>query len=157
MHINYTPEPIDFWVRFYKLSIEEQPQYQLGGDLPGYRAYRPLLLQHGAGLGSFFKSLYRWALPLLKSAGKHALTAGSHIASDVAAGQPLTDSVKKHARQATGELLKETGEKVMKGKGVGKRPRQRKMLKALKRKRTSISAPFIKRKFSGLNDALHKE
>lgn len=120
MHVTYLPENTQVWLEFYKSTISTNPQYQFGGELPGFRAYAAYH-HRGAGLGSFFKSLFRMALPLLKSAGKHALSSGSRIAADLSQGRDLKDSLKEHGRNAAGALLHETADRIQKGKGLGKR------------------------------------
>jgi hypothetical protein len=124
MHVNYIPEDINFWLNYYKHSIAIQPQYQIGGELPGYRAYSPY--HRGAGLGSFFKSLFRVAMPLFKTVGKQALISGSKIAADVSQGIPLKDSAIAQGRDAAGELLKKAGERIQRGRGLGRRMNKRK-------------------------------
>ena len=58
---------------------------QAGGDLPGFIGAST---QYGNGLGGIFRSLFRMALPLLKSgfslAKPHLRTAATNIAGDVA-------------------------------------------------------------------------
>lgn len=124
MHVLYVPENTDYWLSFYKHSISTNPHYQLGGNLPGFRAYSPS--HRGAGLGSFFKSLFRVAMPLLKSAGKQALIAGSKIVNDVSQGVPLKESARVHSKTAAGELLRATADRMQYGTGLGKRKRSKK-------------------------------
>lgn len=146
MHILYAEESPEFWIGFYKLTIAEQAQYHLGGgNLPGFRAYSAF--QRGAGLGSFFKGLFRAALPLFKSAGKQAVVAGSSIATDLLNGRNLKDSVKEHGKTAASTLVRETvntlNEKLSNqdGKGLGNR-QTKKNVQAIKRR-----APHRKRSF----------
>lgn len=147
MHIEYIPENIDFWIHFYKSSIDDHPQFHLGGELPGFRRYVPPVLQRGAGLGSFFKSLYRLALPLFKSAGSHALSAGSKIAADLAEGKDLREVAIKHGREAAGNVLHDAGKKIS-GKGLGKRKKNAKATIPLKKRRTSKTSSFAKKQSS---------
>jgi hypothetical protein len=134
MHATYIPESIDYWIKYYEDSIKSS-QFQLGGDLDGFRAAFPFH-QRGGGLGSFFKSMFRLAMPLFKSAGIHALSAGSKIAADLAKGRNLKESFSEHGRDAAGNMLHETADMItkQKGKGVGTR---------IKR---SAAVPFYKRK-----------
>lgn len=91
MHVPYIPESTDYWLKIYKESLALQPQYQLGGNLRGFRAFSAH--HRGGGLGSFFKGLLRFAVPLLKTAGKQALITGSKVAADIAEGRNFKESV----------------------------------------------------------------
>ena len=72
----------------------------MGGAIPGFVG-QPY--QRGAGIGSFFRSIFRMAAPVLKRAakavGKQALKTGASIVADVAKGeifcQPLSNMEKK--------------------------------------------------------------
>uniref|UniRef100_A0A915K2R3 Uncharacterized protein n=1 Tax=Romanomermis culicivorax TaxID=13658 RepID=A0A915K2R3_ROMCU len=58
------------------------------------------------------------AVPLLKSAGKHA--PGSKVAGEVATGRTFKDSVSDHGREAVGQVLHGTADRIVKGqKGKG--------------------------------------
>lgn len=124
MHTLYIPEGPEFWIQYYESTLNNG-QYQIGGDLPGFRAFYPN--HRGAGIGSFFKSLFRYAVPILKTVGKEALKTGSKIASDVASGQNFKDSALLHGKHAVGSILETEGKKLtnQSGKGVGKRPRSK--------------------------------
>ena len=64
--------------------------------------------QRGYGLGSFFQSLARKAIPLLKTGaktvGKAALNTGVNIAKDILTGNNLKDSAKARLRQSAQTL-----------------------------------------------------
>jgi hypothetical protein len=144
MHVIYSPEDIDYWLDFYKSSISGNQQYQLGGVLPGFRAYAPY--HRGGGIGSIFKSLYRLMLPMLKTVGKQALVTGSRVAADLASGQDLKSTLKSHGRDAASTMLSEAAERIkQQGQGIGRRKRKRRV-KTVKRKRTKKSSSFKKRK-----------
>jgi len=55
MHINYSPENAEYWLKLYQASLNSQ-QYQLGGDLQGFRAFAPY--HRGGGLGTFLKAYF---------------------------------------------------------------------------------------------------
>ena len=121
MHITYIIESTDYRIQFYKSSISDQSQYQLGGNLVGFKAYSPY--HRGAGIGNFFKGLYHIALPLLKTMGKQALITGSKIAADIAEGKDIKSTASKHAKTAAVTLLHKTADKIQnlqKGDGLGK-------------------------------------
>jgi hypothetical protein len=138
MHVPFTPENTDYWLKFYQESVASHSQYQIGGELSGFRAFAPY--HRGGGLGSFFKSLYRHALPILKSVGIHALSAGSKIAADLAQGRKFSETAKEHSKAAAGEFLKESASKLgQKGEGLGRR-------RQYKRKRSKSHTSFPRKK-----------
>jgi hypothetical protein len=119
MHNMYDTNDINVWLDYYGNQA-----LQTGFGIEGYRG---LPYQRGAGLGSFFRSLFRMAVPLLKSAGrqvgKHALSASANIMSDLAKGRPAVESVKRHSRDETSKLLREAGEALQEGEGLGIMPK----------------------------------
>ena len=76
---------------------------QKGGNLPAFHGAR---FQRGYGLGSIFRGLFRWAVPLLqqgaKMLGRKALQTGVSVAQDVLAGENVKTATKKRAKQALG-------------------------------------------------------
>jgi hypothetical protein len=138
MHVAYVPETPDFWINVYKASISNSAQYQLGGIYPG---------QRGKGLGSFFKSLFRWSIPLLKSAGKEALLSGAKIVTDIAAGRKASESAKEHGKAAAGSLLRQTADRIEGKVGGGKKRHKR-----YRRKTTSSVSKSKRRKIVGSPD-----
>lgn len=119
MHSKFNPEDYNVWLQYYAAQAA-----QTGHGMEGFKG---VPYQRGAGLGSFFRSLFRMAVPILKSTGrnlgKHALTAGANILSDVAQGRPLYDSTREHARSETSRFLKDTADSMQTGEGLGKRPK----------------------------------
>jgi hypothetical protein len=78
---------------------------QAGGTLSVFRGSQT---QRGYGIGGFFASLFRRALPLItrgaKVVGKELVRTGVKVASDVMEGQDIKDSAKKRFIH-TGEKL----------------------------------------------------
>ena len=66
-------------------------------------------MQRGFGLGSFFRGLYRTALPFAKTGGKYLgttlLHTGANIMKDVAKGRKFKKSVEKRRKQGGPKLL----------------------------------------------------
>lgn len=111
MHVQYKQESIEFWVQYYKALIAQQHQYQLGGGgLPVFKGYSQY--QRGGGLGSIFRSLFRIAMPIVKTVGKQALVSGSRVVADIAQGRNVKESFKEHARQGVGALLHKAGDAI---------------------------------------------
>lgn len=87
-------------------TYEQYFKNQAGGaTLPGFRGAS---VQRGYGLGSMFRSLFRFAFPLVKSGaktvGKTALNTGIEIAKDALAGKNLRTAAVERAREAGGQL-----------------------------------------------------
>jgi hypothetical protein len=80
-HVNFDPDTVN-WQSYFS---------QTGGYFVG----RPY--QRGGGIGSVFSSLFRFLLPVLKSAGKElgkeGLAVGSRILNDVAQGKNARSAV----------------------------------------------------------------
>jgi hypothetical protein len=104
--------------------------------------------QRGAGLGSFFRGVFRALLPMAKSAGKtlgrQALSTGAQIASDVVAGDTIKVAAKRRGKQATKKLLKRAVKKIQTG---GRRKKRRKT--GVKRKTTRKRKTPVRRKKPG--------
>lgn len=117
MRQNYNQESVDFWKKAYV-------SHQTGS---GYYAGQPY--QRGAGIGSFFRGLFRSIFPIVKSVGKEAakqaVTAGVGLANDYLAGDNIKTSIKRRGKQALGNTLETTGKliKDQQGEGIGTRKR----------------------------------
>lgn len=119
MHQRYDSNDLDVWLSYYGNQA-----FQTGFGLEGFRG---VPYQRGAGLGSFFKSLFRMAVPVIKSvgrtAGKHALAAGANVMTDFAQGRPIVESLKKHSKSEAAKLLREAEETLQEGEGLGMMPK----------------------------------
>lgn len=115
MYAQFNPNDYDVWLSYYGNQA-----LQTGFGMEGYRGTP---YQRGAGLGSFFKALFRMAVPVIKSvgrqAGKHALAAGANVMSDLVKGEPVLDSLKKRSKFETSRLFHEVGDELQKGEGLG--------------------------------------
>lgn len=119
MRHQYNPENLDAWLRYYADQAN-----QTGYGLEGFRGSP---YQRGGGLGSFFRSLFRMAVPVFKSAashvGKQALSSGANLATDLANGRHFVEALEDHAKQGAAELLNKANSALQKGKGLGTRPK----------------------------------
>lgn len=92
--------------------------------------------QVGYGLGSFFQSLARRALPFLqkgvKTVGRAAINTGMNIAQDVLAGGDLKRSAKARVQQSVGNLKDQAANYIIPQTGNGSRNKNKK--KPIKRK-----------------------
>jgi hypothetical protein len=100
-----------------KLLRDHFLRQQRGGNIAGFRGAR---MQRGYGIGGIFKSLARYAIPLLeqgaKVVGKRALQAAVEVGQDVLQGK----NVKSRGKQAVSDVAENAAKKVMTGKGFKK-------------------------------------
>lgn len=138
MRTVYIPETPEFWCEFL---LAHSDQY--GGNLPGFSGSR---FQRGRGLGSFFRGLFRMAVPVLKKAakavGKEALKTGVGVLSDVARGGDALQSLETHGREAVAVLADKAQKhiKEQSGGALGKRVKINRSAKITKSRRESSSA-----------------
>ena len=104
--------------------------YTGGGGIPVFEGAR---YQRGYGLGSIFGSLFKSAIPLLKSGakslGKEALKTGVAIGQDVLSGENIKTASKRRVRQSAKKVAQNSLRKLQqRGGGTTKRnnkPRKR--------------------------------
>ena len=145
MHYYY--ESPAFWLSYY-----QHQAVQSGHGLDGFRGAP---YQRGAGLGSFFKSLFQVAVPILRQAakstarrvGRQAVTAIGNIATDVTGGRDLKESLVSRGKEAASNVLHETADALQSGSGLGFRPRtSRTKVPAIKRRSKSKKRSVKKRR-----------
>lgn len=113
---------------FYKSYYLNQAK-QRGGSLP---AFHGAPVQHGYGLGSMLRGLFRWAMPHVtagaKSLGRQALKGGLGVAQDVMDGQNVSESLKNRAGKAGRAFVKDMASQKPEGAqtGRGKKSTKRK-------------------------------
>jgi len=90
---------------------------QGGGQMPVFAGAR---YQRGHGIGNFFASIKRFAMPLLKRVGKfllpRALNAGADIAINVLEGKKFKDTAKerlKNVAKESADRLFATGHRIV--------------------------------------------
>lgn len=100
--------------------------------------------QRGYGIGSFFQSLARRALPFLqqgaKTLGRAALNTGLNIAQDVLAGKALKDSARSRVQQTAQTSKEQALNRLQTGRG-----RKRLKRKASPKKISSHQTSKVKR------------
>lgn len=121
MRQEFNPEIQDIWSRYF-----EDQASQVGYGMDGFKG---TLYQRGAGLGSFFRSLFRLAVPVFRraasSVGKQALATGADIAKDYLDGQPILAAAETRGREGLAELANKAGVAIrQQGRGLGTRPRK---------------------------------
>jgi hypothetical protein len=111
MRTYYQPESSEFWMHY----LVDQ---QFGG---GHPTFVGLPYQRGAGIGSFFRGLFRAVAPIVKSVGKtvgkEALRAGANILADSSEGRNVKESFRDHGKMALSNTLRQAGDIVQRGHG----------------------------------------
>ena len=104
---------------------------QNGGGLRGFHGAK---IQWGYGLGSFFKSIARVAIPLVKKGvnalGKKAIKTAMNVGQDVLEGKSVKQAVASRGPQAVNDLAKQGVDNIKRQIGGGS-----------KRKTTNQSGP----------------
>jgi hypothetical protein len=122
-----------------KLLKDHFLRQQRGGNIAGFRGSR---MKSGYGIGSIFKSLARYAIPLFKQGakvvGKRALQAATEVGQDVLQGNNVKEAFKSRGKQAVSDVAK----KVMTGNG------RKKSIKRAAPAKTPIRGPTKKQKTS---------
>ena len=126
-----------------KLLKDHFLRQQRGGNIAGFRGAR---MQRGYGIGSIFKSLARYAIPLFKQGakvvGKRALQAATEVGQDVLQGKNVKEAFKSRGKQAASDVAKNAAKKVMTVKG------RKKGIKRAAPAKTPIRGPTKKQKTS---------
>ena len=105
MHIEFDPTKVD-WLAYTHPSSDDN-LYQFGGG--AYTAFAGVPYQRGAGIGSIFRSLLRYLIPIGKQAGaaigRQGLESGVRVLSDVLDGRNVRQSLADEGRSGLKSLL----------------------------------------------------
>ncbi|GFR09616.1 uncharacterized protein TNCT_129651 [Trichonephila clavata] len=74
-------------------------------------------VSHQRGYG-MFSNLFRFITPIAMKAGKHILSAGSKVMSDVASGSSLKDSARSRFREISKQIKDDFLHKIQSGSGI---------------------------------------
>ena len=130
MHVSFDPLQID-WTFFTAPTSTLSDQnggggssgMMLGGSAAGYPIFTGLAYQRGAGIGSVFRSLFRFLLPIGRQAGvaigRQGLESGSRVLSGLLDGKPLKETVVNEGRSGLKNLLDKAADNLGKQKGSG--------------------------------------
>lgn len=98
MHVDFDPHQVD-WSTFSHEFI------QYGG----YNIFRGVPYQRGAGIGSVFRSLMRFLLPIGKQIGssiaRQGLESGNRVLTNVLEGKDLKESLVSEGKTGLKNLL----------------------------------------------------
>ena len=91
-------------------DVKQFKQYYLrgqqGGSIAGFRGAR---IQRGYGIGNFFKSIARFAIPLVKrgvqAIGRRALGAAVDVGQDILEGKNVKQAIKSHGIKAVKDIV----------------------------------------------------
>ena len=142
MHVIFNPDAIDW-------------QAHLSTQWGGAAYFEGFPYQRGAGIGSIFGGLFRFLLPMLKTAGKEigreGLAVGARVLGDLAQGKNLRHSVINETSEGLRNLVdrtnpteklrsavEESRERLLRGGGGG--TRRRRSAPPPKKKKRSISS-----------------
>lgn len=122
-------------------GVYEGPLWQEGGAIRGFAGRE---FQYGNGLGSFGRTLFRWAKPLLKYLGRETLKTGVNIGTDVLAGEDIKESVKRRAKESGSQIATDAAAAVK--KKLSGRGRKKPMARRRRSSRKGNKRPVIRRK-----------
>lgn len=111
-------------------SLEEYYANQTGG---GAEFYQGAVHQRGYGFGGIFRSLFRAAVPLLKSGakaiGQQLWHSGVDTIKDISQGEEVRTAVRRRLKEAGRNLTDQASSKVknMIGSGQNQRNKKRKL------------------------------
>ena len=95
---------------------------QQGGSIAGFRDGR---IQKGYGIGNFFKSIARFAIPLVKrgaqAIGKRALGAVVDVSHDILAGKNVKQAVKSRSVETFKDLAQQGVKRLITQSGGGRK------------------------------------
>ena len=129
-------------------DVKQFKQYYLRGQqgesIAGFRGAR---IQRGYGIGNFFKSIARFAIPLVKrgaqAIGKRALGAAIDVGHDILAGKNVKQAIKGRSVEAVKDIAQQ-GAKQLRNQSGGGRKRKAPIKESAMKK--SISRSQTKRK-----------
>lgn len=130
MRVLFIPQNDKHWAQYYT-------RQQTG------RGFDGVPYQRGGGLGNIFRGLFRFLLPVAKTAGKavgrQALRTGAHIASDLVAGGDLKKVLKTRGKRGASDLLRTAATNLdQSGSGSIKGPAKTKNITPPKKKKKVI-------------------
>ena len=109
MHVPFDPSKVDWSI--YLHDNDDESTNQLGGS---YRVFHGLPYQRGNGIGSVFKRLLRYLIPLGKQAGyaigRQGLESGQKILTNILAGKDTKEAVLNEGQVGLKNLLHKASE-----------------------------------------------
>lgn len=112
MHVDFDPLKVE-WSSFANTSPEHVVQYG------GYSVFRGMPYQRGNGLGSVFRHLMRYLVPIGKAIGRQGLETGNQVLSNVLEGKDLKESLVTESKAGLKNLLDKAASNLAAQKGQG--------------------------------------
>ena len=125
MHTTFNPESIDWSVFILPItSSESDPaigaiQYGFGSPASNYAIFRGLPYQRGAGIGSIFRSLLRYILPMGKALGQEGIDTSQRILNSVLKGDNVKDAILTEGRDGLKNIMDRASQKLARQSGEG--------------------------------------
>lgn len=106
MHVNFDPNSID-WSNYFNTKVRQAGAGKNSGSGPFFVG---MPYQRGAGVGSFFRRIIRFLLPLMGEAGREigreGISTGVRVLGDLAEGKPLRNSVVNGASEGLKNMVR---------------------------------------------------
>lgn len=116
MHVDFDPFKVE-WSALTQISPEVVVQYG------GYNVFRGVPYQRGSGIGSVFRSLLRYLIPIGKeigtAIGRQGLESGNRVLSNVLEGRDLKESLVSEGKTGLKNLLEKAANNINAQKGQG--------------------------------------
>jgi len=145
----YDPESVD-WDSFF------------ANQSAGNKNYDNFVARRGTGLGNILKALRRFAVPLLKKAGKAALQRGARMAKEeaISAGKAMLNDLSQEQHAPVSHIVRDRaregalkfGQRVRRGRGLGSTIKKKTkeaslgIVKSEKPKRGRLNQPALRRR-----------
>lgn len=124
----------------YKCCFKSFENYYANQTGSGLSFYQGTPLQRGYGFGSFFRSLFRAAVPLFKSGartvGKQLLSSGVNVLNDISQGENFKVAARRHIKEAGKSLTDKAASKVKNMIGSGRNKKRKRSAKIISRRKT---------------------
>lgn len=159
MHVFFDPNFSVDWQEVFEVSNVSQSG--AGEPYPEYfrpRGFIGIQNQRGAGIGGILSRLFSFLIPIAKAAGRtigsEALLASGQIASDLASGRNLSESLKDRSARAYNRVIEKAATKMQTGGGRRSKPKKTtsiKKKKIVKKRSLTEDAKKIKKRSKPIN------
>jgi hypothetical protein len=141
VRIDYDPDRDLDWDRFFIEQIGRGPYFE------GFDYQRGGSFQHGGGIGSIFRGLMNFLLPIGKTMGRQlgreAVATGARVLGDYANGENIRSAVRKESRKGLSNFLKGSSIALDSQGGGGRWKRNPKTGQVVKIKRKPRKRPVV--------------
>lgn len=137
VHVRFDPNSVNWKAFFASQSIQYGGAYYVG-----------VPYQRGYGIGSVFKSLYRFLLPITeqigKEIGKEGFATSVRFLNDIIQGQSPKEALVTESKEGLKNLLKKGSDKLQEGGG-----RKRRTQKSTYKRKKPIAVSLDKKRVVG--------